>query len=102
MAVKLRPETKEYFENLKKEVDLVYEIANLARAKGYDPVDEVEIPLAMNMAEKVVGLISTVYPQMRNSGISKRITELEEKFGKLDPTVVFKISSQPGNVKFED
>jgi len=100
MTTKLNPETEKYFSNLKKDVDLIYEIANNARSKGYDPVDEVEIPLAMNMAEKVVGLISTVYPQMRNSGISKRIIELEDKYGKLDPTVVFKIAEEVSDEEF--
>ena len=54
--------TQTYFENIKKEVDKIYSVASEARSKGYDPSEEVEIPLAMSMAEKVVGLISTVYP----------------------------------------
>ena len=43
----------------------------------------------MTMAEKVVGLISVVYPQVLGSGIDKRILELEKEYGKLDPTVSF-------------
>ncbi|MBI2056950.1 DNA polymerase II large subunit [Candidatus Pacearchaeota archaeon] len=93
-------ETKQYFENLRKEVDKVYEMAREARAKGFDPVDEVEIPLAMSMAEKVVGLISTIYPQMKDSGISKRILELEKEYGKLDPTIIFKIAEEVARQKF--
>ena len=92
--------TEKYFEDFKKEVDVLYEIANAARAKGYDPVDEVEIPLAMSMAEKVVGLISTVYPQMVGSGIAPRILELEEEHGKLDPMVIFKIADEVSDQKF--
>ena len=76
--------TIKYFDDLKKQVDLNYEVANKARAVGYDPVDSVEIPLAMSMAEKVVGLISTIYPQMMDSGIAERILELEEEYGLLD------------------
>ncbi len=93
-------ETQEYFKNFKSEVDKIYAVANEARKKGFDPVREVEIPLALSMAEKVVGLISTVYPQMMNSGISERITELEKEYGKLDPTVVFKIADEISNQKF--
>jgi DNA polymerase II large subunit len=93
-------DTKDYFENFKSEVDKVYEMANVARAKGYDPVDGVEIPLAMSMAEKVVGLISTIYPQMMNSEIAPRILELERQYGKLDPTVVFKIADEISDQKF--
>ena len=92
--------TQLYFENLKKEVDKVYAVANEARSKGYDPVDEVEIPLAMSMAEKVVGLISTIYPQMKGTGIAKRILELEEEYGKLDTTIVFKIAEEVARQKF--
>ena len=54
-------------------------MAEQARAKGLDPVDSVEIPLAMNMAEKVVGLISTIYPQVQDSGMAERIIELEKE-----------------------
>jgi len=92
--------TQTYFENLKAEVDKVYAVAQIARAKGLDPVDEVEIPLAMSMAEKVVGLIGTIYPQMVGSGIAKRILELEKDYGKLDPAVVFKISEEVAKQKF--
>jgi DNA polymerase II large subunit len=92
--------TKKYFIDLKKEVEETYAMANEARALGYDPVDEVEIPIAMSMAEKVVGLISTIYPQILNSGISERILELEKEYGKLDPTVVFKIADEISDQKF--
>ena len=92
--------TQLYFENLKKEVDKVYAIANEARSKGYDPVPEVEIPLAMSMAEKVVGLISTLYPQMKGTKIAERILELEKEYGKLDTTIVFKIAEEVAKQKF--
>lgn len=92
--------TQLYFENLKKEVDKVYTVASEARSKGYDPVDEVEIPLAMSMAEKVVGLISTIYPQMKGTDIAKRILELEKEYGKLDSTIVFKIAEEVARQKF--
>ena len=92
--------TEDYFVNLKNQVDDIYGLMSEARSKGYDPVDEVEIPLAMSMAEKVVGLISTIYPQMLDSGITERILELEEEYGKLDPTVVFKIAEEVSEQKF--
>jgi len=80
--------TDEYFKNFKEETSLIYDVARKAREKGLDPSEEVEIPLAMSMAEKVVGLISTIYPQMKDSKITTRILELEEIYGKLDPTIV--------------
>lgn len=93
-------DTQLYFEKLKMDVDKIYAIANEARAKGYDPVNEVEIPLAMSMAEKVVGLISTIYPQMKGTGIAARILELEKEYGKLDTTIVFKIAEEVAKQKF--
>ena len=91
---------EQHFINLRNQVDEIYSVAQHARAKGFDPADEVEIPLAMSMAEKVVGLISTIYPQMMDSGMAERILELEEKYGKLDPTVVFKIAEEVSEQKF--
>ncbi|NCN87033.1 DNA polymerase II large subunit [archaeon] len=94
------PETVEYFNRFQKEVEDVYALANNARAKGFDPIKQVEIPIALSMAEKVVGLISTVYPQMMNSGITERILDLEKEYGKLDPTVIFKIADEISDQKF--
>ena len=92
--------TDQYFKNLEKQVKSVYAICEDARKKGFDPVDKVEIPLAMSMAEKVVGLISTIYPQMQDSGIDKRITELEKKWGTLDPAVCLQIAEEVAKQKF--
>ncbi len=92
--------TENYFKTLKSKIDEIYSVATLARTKGFDPVDSVEIPLATSMAEKVVGLISTIYPQMQGSGISERILNLEKEFGKLDPTVIFKIAEEVSDQKF--
>lgn len=96
----LGKKTKEYFENFKEKVDEIYEFSNKARSLGYDPVDSVEIPIALSMAEKVVGLISTMYPQIFKSGISERILELEKEYGKLNSTVSFKIADEISGQKF--
>ncbi len=97
---KIKMNTKQYFQSFKEEVMKVYNVAEEARARGFDPVDKVEIPLAMSMAEKVVGLISTLYPQMENSSIDKRILELEKKYGKLDPAVSIQIAEEVAKQKF--
>jgi len=96
----MKTKTEIYFKNLKKNVDKIYSVAGQARKKNLDPENFVEIPLAMSMAEKVIGLISTIYPQMKDSGIDKRILELEKKVGKLNPTVVFKIAEEVAKQKF--
>jgi len=93
-------ETEKYFIDLRKNVDKVYDMATKAKNTGLDPVNKVEIPLAMTMAEKVVGLVSTIYPQIVDSGVDKRILELEKQYGKLDPTIAFKIAEEVAKQKF--
>ncbi len=91
---------QQYFINLEKSLKKVYDFANQARAKNLDPVNKVEIPLARSLAEKVVGLISTIYPQMENSGIAGRILELEEEFGKLNMAVSFRVAEEVAKQKY--
>jgi len=93
-------ETEEYFSNLRKDIDKNYEIAGLARAKGYDPKSEVEVPLAMTMAAKVVRLIATVYPQLDREDIINRVLELEKQYGALDSSVSFKIAEEIAKEKY--
>jgi DNA polymerase II large subunit len=91
---------QKYFKDFETDIDKVYSLAKTVRAKGLDPVNKVEIPLAKTMAEKCVELIATVYPQMSGCGIDKRILELEKEYGKLDSTVVFKIAEEVAKQKF--
>ncbi len=89
-----------YFEDLKKNVDLAYNVANVARAKGLDPVNFVECPLALTMAERSVNLVKTIYPKISVKKISERILELENLYGKLDVTVSFVIAKEIAEEKF--
>ncbi len=93
-------DTQEYFSNIEKRVKIVYDIAESARRKGLDPKNKVEIPLARSLAEKVVGLISTLYPQINDPRIVKRIIELEKEYGKLDTAVAFKIAEEVAKQKY--
>ena len=92
--------SQEYFQEIDKNVREIYEVAETARAKGLDPHNKVEIPLARSLAEKVVSLIATIYPQLTDCGISKRILELEKKYGKLDPAVCLQIAEEVARQKF--
>ncbi len=92
--------TSKYFQDLEKNVKRIYEIANKARAKGLDNINKVEVPLATSLAEKVVTLIGTIYPQLIGSGIVERILELEKEYGKLDIAVVYKIGEEVARQKF--
>ena len=93
-------ETQKYFLDLEKDVKKIYSWANEARAKNLDPINKVEIPLARSLAEKVVGLISTIYPQMEGTNIAPRIIELEKEYGKLSMAVSFKIAEEVAKQKF--
>lgn len=89
-----------YFDSIDSEVKEAYSICSEARKKGLDPEETVAIPLAKNMAERVEGLISVVEPNIKGSGISKRINELEGKYGKLNWKVAFAISLETAQEKF--
>jgi len=91
---------RDYYNEIEKKVQIVYDVAAKTRALGYDPVNHVEIPLARNMAERVEGLISTVAPQIKGSGVVQRIDELEGKYGKLDWRVALIISLEVAQEKF--
>ncbi len=91
---------EKYIKSLTKNIEETYRIANLARAKGYDPEETVNIPLAKNMAERVEGLVSVAAPQITNKGIPKRIKELEAIYGKLDWRVALTISLETTQEKF--
>ena len=93
-------EIQKYFEDINKDLKNCYNIANKARAKGYDPKDKVEILLTKNVAERVEGLISTVTPQIKNSGIVKGIEELEKKYGFQDWRVAFTLALEVAQEKF--
>ena len=96
----LTENTQKYFESLGKEIQRNYEIAEKARAKGFDPQDKVEVPLALTMAAKVVKLIATKYSQLDNEDIIDRILELEKEYGSLDTTISFKIAEEIAKEKY--
>ncbi|MFH1210078.1 MAG: DNA polymerase II large subunit [archaeon] len=89
-----------YFKEIEDKVNLAYNVARDARKKGLDPIEDVEIPLAKNMAERVEGLISVVAPQIKNSGVVERIYELEKEYSKLDWRVALKISEEVAKETF--
>ena len=90
---------KEYFEEIKNKVDEQFTLARRAKAIGIDPVAKIEIPIATTLAEKAVGLISVVYPQLDKKVID-RINELEKEYGALDTAVAFKIAEEIAKEKF--
>lgn len=92
--------TEEYFENIEREVQRYFTVARQARKVGIDPVSDVEIPIAMSLAEKSIGLISTIYPQLQDKKIIDRIIELEKQYGQLDIAVAFRIAEEIAREKY--
>ncbi|MCH8328765.1 MAG: DNA polymerase II large subunit [Nanoarchaeota archaeon] len=89
-----------YFKEIEQNVAATYKAANKARKVGLDPEEQVCVRLAKNMAERVEGLIGVLIPNIINSGLSKRIQELEKKYGKLDWRVALSVSLEVVDEKF--
>ncbi len=98
--VECSKEMQKYFDELEDGCFREFKIASEARKKGYDYSEKPDIILAKNMAERVIGLIAVVAPQLQNSGAVKRITELEKEYGTLDWRVAFKIAEEIAQEKF--
>ena len=96
----MKDEIEAYFKEIESNVAFSYKIANKARKQGFDPEEQVSIHLAKTMAERVEGLIGALIPDIMNSGLSKRLQELEKKYGKLDCRVALSISLEVVNEKF--
>ena len=94
MKLATSPNMEKYFQQIDTQVLHCYERAASARSKGLDPETTVPIPLAKNMAERVVGLISVVAPKIVDTTIIQRIMELEQKYGMLDWRVGFTIAEE--------
>lgn len=94
------PEMDAYFAELKVGVDAAHRKAGEARAEGYDPDTQVEVELASNLAERVIGLISVIAPQTKGTGIVARILALEAEYGKLDWRVAFTIALEVAQERF--
>ncbi len=93
-------EMKEYFQELKDKTLRAYGVAQKARAKGFDPEEKVDIPLAASVPERVEGLISAEAPQIMGSGVAKRILDLEKQYGIGDWRVALIVSNEVASEKF--
>ncbi len=99
MAEATKP-MEEYFRSIEKKTDSAYLIAEKARKKGFDPEEKVDIPVARNMAERVEGLISSLAPQLKGSGMTERIQELENEYGTSAWEVALLIAEEVAKEKF--
>ena len=100
MQNKAQNKFDEYFKEIDQNVMKAYKVAEKARKTGNDPEEHVSVHIAKNMAERVEGLIGALLPQIIDSGLAKRIQELENKHGKLDWRAALSISLEVANEKF--
>src|SRR3989338_10934969 len=91
---------KNYFNSIEGGVKKAYDIDNMARAKGFDPDENVSILLAKDMAERVEGLVSVVAPQLKGCGIVPFIKELEKEYAPQDWRVAFRLAEEVAKERF--
>ncbi|WP_142861007.1 DNA polymerase II large subunit [Salinigranum halophilum] len=66
----MRPADERYFERIESRLDQAFERAEAAKAQGWDPTCEVEIPVAKDMADRVENILGI-------PGVAERVRELE-------------------------
>ncbi|WP_435099039.1 DNA-directed DNA polymerase II large subunit [Halarchaeum sp. P4] len=71
----MRPEDDAYFEGLESQLDEAFAVAEEAKTRGEDPVPEVEIPVAKDMADRVENILGI-------EGVAERVRELEGEMGR--------------------
>jgi len=87
-------------EKIERELKKAYGLARECRALGYDPKDEVESLLAEDIGERVEGLLSSLYPEIRGKGLAERIIELEKIYPSGDPRIALKMAEEASEGKF--
>ncbi|MFB6112608.1 MAG: DNA-directed DNA polymerase II large subunit [Halodesulfurarchaeum sp.] len=66
----MRPEDEQYFAAIESDLEDAFSVAEEAKTRGEDPVPEVEIPVAKDMADRVENLLGI-------DGVADRVRELE-------------------------
>ena len=92
--------SEKHFKDIEEEVKKYYLVAEQARSKGIDPEIKIEVPIATSLAEKAIGLVSVIYPQLNDKKVVNRILELEAQYGQLDTAVSFKIAEEVAKERF--
>jgi len=67
----MRPDDERYFERLEEGLDEALSVAREARRRGGDPTDDVEIPIAKDMADRVENILGI-------DGVAERVREMED------------------------
>ncbi len=84
-------EAETYFRRLESQVEAAVERAARARAQGWDPSEDVEIPIARDMADRVQNLLG--FP-----GVADRIRELEAEMSREEAALALASDFAEGTV----
>ncbi|QLG28409.1 DNA polymerase II large subunit [Halorarum halophilum] len=71
----MRPDDERYFARIEDRLDEAFDRAGAAKGQGKDPVEEIEIPVARDMADRVENILGI-------PGVAERVRELEEEFSR--------------------
>ena len=66
----MRDDDERYFERLESGLEEALSVAREARERGGDPTDDVEIPIARDMADRVENILGI-------DGVAERVREME-------------------------
>ncbi len=77
-------EMRRYFDGLEAGADAAYRVASEARAKGFDPSLEVEIPKTQDLASRVERLLQ----EYGVGGVARRIRELSEHHDREETAIL--------------
>nr|WP_223173947.1 DNA polymerase II large subunit [Haloferax sp. AS1] len=91
MAVTVREEETRYFRRIEARLDEAFDLAEAAKATGYDPKTEVEIPVAKDMADRVENILGI-------DGVAERVRELEGEMSREEAALELVTDFVDGNV----
>ena len=89
-----------YFNTLKNKTLELHNLANNAKTTGIDPQLKSDIPIAASVAERVEAIMGSISPNLIGSGVAKRISELEQKYGSGDWRVALILANEITEEKF--
>lgn len=87
----MREEDSQYFERIEDRLDEAFDLARTAKATGYDPKTDVEIPVAKDMADRVENILGI-------DGVAARVRELEGEMSREEAALELVTDFVDGNV----
>ncbi|WP_396611090.1 DNA polymerase II large subunit [Haloferax sp. S1W] len=87
----MREEEKRYFGRIEDRLDEAFEVARAAKKQGHDPKQDVEIPVAKDMADRVENILGI-------EGVAERVRELEGQMSREEAALELVTDFVDGNV----